>query len=55
MKDSIDMLERVLPAEVKISFTDNAGDIMIKAGQVKMTQPLKNLARTPAMPWAVKV
>ncbi|PLX70636.1 MAG: hypothetical protein C0602_03760 [Denitrovibrio sp.] len=48
VKNSIVMLERVLPAEVKIRFEDKSGGMMIKAGQVKITQMLRNLCQNAA-------
>jgi len=45
VKDSIEMLERVLPAEISIDYTDDSGNIQIKAIQTKMTQLLINLCQ----------
>lgn len=42
------MLERVLPADIDISYEDYSGNMKIKAVQVKMTQMLINLCQNAA-------
>ncbi|PLX67013.1 MAG: hypothetical protein C0603_10110 [Denitrovibrio sp.] len=45
VKDAVEMLERVLPADIHITLEDFSGHIKIKAVQVKMTQMLINLCQ----------
>lgn len=45
VRNSLELLERVLPAAVEIEYEDTSGDLMIKSQQGRMTQMLINLCQ----------
>lgn len=48
VRNAVDLLERIMPAEVKIEYVNKSGEIKIRASQSKISQILINLCQNAA-------